>query len=207
MANDDEILRAPIEHRYAGVKVDGVDFAQRLVTVVAVPYEQPALVEYRSELWNELFERGSLDGAVTAPHRVRANRDHNKSRTIGKVNRFWPERPEGLVAEVLIAKTALGDETLALADDDCLSPSVGFGVRPSGQVLDRKTMTRRIKNAYLDHLSFVESPAYIGAQVLSVRDDAASGEAAKLAPIRTPLLDQFAADDVLRWASERLNNQ
>ena len=65
-------------------------------------------------------------------------------------------------------------------------------------------MTRRIKTAYLDHLSFVESPAYVGAQVLSVRDTN-GGEAAKLDPLKTPLLDQFTADEVLRWASERLN--
>lgn len=197
---------APIEHRYAGVKVGDVDFAQRLITVVAVPYGQPAQVEYRSEIWNELFERGAFDAIVAAPHRVRANRDHNKTRTIGKVVKFWPEREEGLVAEVRVAKTPLGDETLALADEDMLSASVGFGVRPSDQILERRTMTRRIKSAYLDHLSFVESPAYEGAQVISVRDTT-GGEAAKLEPIRTPLLDQFTADEVLRWASERLNKQ
>ncbi|GJJ22290.1 HK97 family phage prohead protease [Mycolicibacterium mageritense] len=198
---------APIEHRYAGVTVGEVDFSQRLITVVAVPYEQPALVEYRSELWNELFERGSLDSVAGAPHRVRANRDHNKSRTIGKVTRFWPEREEGLVAEVRVAKTPLGDETLALADDDCLSASVGFGVRPSDQTLDRKTMTRRIKAAYLDHLSFVESPAYVGAQVLSVREDIPSVCAATMDPLLTPNLDRFTEDPILRWASERLNKQ
>lgn len=199
-----ELPAAPLEYRYAGVKIAGVE--ERLITVVAVPYEQPALVEYRSELWNELFERGSLDNVVGAPHRVRANRDHDKSRTVGKVMQFWPDHEEGLVAEVRMAKTPLGDETLALAEDDCLSVSVGFGVRPNDQVLDRRTMTRRIKTAYLDHLSFVESPAYVGAHVLSVRD-ATGGEAAKLEPLRTPLLDQFAADDVLRWASERLNKK
>ncbi|OFB37966.1 hypothetical protein BA059_16860 [Mycolicibacterium sp. (ex Dasyatis americana)] len=198
---------APIEHRYAGVTVGEVDFTQRLITVVAVPYEQPALVEYRSELWHELFERGSLNSVAGAPHRVRANRDHNKSRTIGKVTQFWPDREEGLVAEVRIAKTPLGDETLALADDDCLSASVGFGVRPADQVLDRKTMTRRIKTAYLDHLSFVESPAYVGAQVLSVRDDATAVCAATMDPLRTPNLDQFTEDPILRWATERLNKQ
>lgn len=198
---------APIEHRYAGVTVGEVNFAQRLITVVAVPYEQPALVEYRSELWHELFERGSLDSVANAPHRVRANRDHSKSRTVGKVMQFWPDRDEGLVAEVRMAKTPLGDETLALADDDCLSASVGFGVRPSDQVLDRRTMTRRIKTAYLDHLSFVESPAYVGAQVLSVREDVAPVCAATMDPLRTPILDQFTDDEILRWASERLNRK
>lgn len=200
----------PIEHRYAEVKIGAVDVRERLITVVAVPYEQPALVEYRSELWNELFLRGAFDSLAASPHRadpirtVRANRDHDKGRTVGKVMQFWPEREEGLVAEVRIARTHRGEDTLGLAIDDCLSVSVGFGVLPGGQILDRKTMTRRIKTAYLDHLSFVESPAYVGAQVLSVRD-AAGSEATKLEPLRTPLLDRFTNDDVLRWASERLN--
>ena len=202
---DIAISIALIEHRYQGVRVEGVDFAQRLITVIAVPYEQSTQVEYRSEIWNEIFTRGALDGVAGAPHRVRVNRDHNKTRTVGKVVHFDP-RPEGLVAEVRVAKTSLGDETLALADEDMLSASVGFGVRPSDQSLDRRMMTRRINKAYMDHLSFVESPAYSGAQVLSVRDTG-GGEAAQLAPLRTPNLDQFAADDVLRWASERLNKQ
>lgn len=193
-----------IETREAGVKVDSVDFAQRLITVIAAPYGQPTPVEYRSEVWNELFERGAFDAIASAPHRVRVNRDHNKSRTIGKAVHFWPEREEGLVAEVRIAKTPLGDETLALADEDMLSASVGFGVRLSDQELERRTMTRRIKTAYLDHLSFVESPAYVGARVLSVRDST-GGEAAKLEPFRTPLLDQFMEDPTLLWATERLN--
>jgi len=201
---DGQPIEAPIEHRYAGVTVDNVDFAQRLITVVAVPYEQPTLVEYRQELWNELFERGSLDTVAAAPHRVRANRDHNKSRTVGKAMRFWPDRAEGLVAEVRIAKTPLGDETLALADEDMLSSSIGFGVRMSDQVLDRKTMTRRIKNAYLDHLAFVESPAYVGAQVLSVRGGLVTPDAATLQPVHTPILDELAADPILQWASQRL---
>lgn len=197
---------APIEVRYTGVRVDTVDFAQRLITVIAVPYNQPTQVEYRSEIWNELFERGAFNSVTGAPHRVRVNRDHNKSRTVGKVVQFWPERDEGLVAEVRVARTPLGEETLALADEDMLSASVGFGVRPTDQVLDRRTMTRRIKTAYLDHLSFVESPAYVGAQVLAVRDTD-GGAAAQLAPIRTPVLDEFSADPMLRWAAERLNKQ
>jgi hypothetical protein len=32
-------------------------------------------------------------------------------------------------------------------------------------------MVRRIKKAFVDHLSFVESPSYVGAKVLAVRGD------------------------------------
>ena len=201
----DNPIQVPIiEHRSAGVAVGSVDFAQRLITVIAVPYDQPAKVEYRSEIWDESFMRGSLDGVAAAPHRVRANRSHNADLIVGKATHFWPDRNEGLVGEILIAKTPLGDETLALADGDMISASVGFGVRPQDQLLDRRTMSRRIRKAYLDHIAFVQTPAYDGARVLAVRDTT-GGEAAKLEPIHTPILDQLTTDDVLRWASERLN--
>jgi phage head maturation protease len=88
---------------------------------------------------------------------------------VGKVINFQPSRQEGLVAAVRIAQTTLGDETLTLADEDCLGASVGFAVHGSGQELDRRNKTRRIKKALLDHLSFVPDPAYISAGVLSVR--------------------------------------
>jgi HK97 family phage prohead protease len=201
MTMTDDRPKAPIELRTAGV--DGVDFAQRMITVIAVPYEQAAPVEYRGEVWQELFERGSFTGIEKRPNRVRANRDHNRTRTVGKVVRFFPDREQGLVTEVRIGQTPLGDETLALADEDMLSASIGFGVLPSNQTLDKRSMTRRIKTAYLDHLSFVESPAYEGAQVLSVRGGLELPVPTE--PLVTPNLDQFAADDLMRWALERLS--
>jgi HK97 family phage prohead protease len=197
----DDQTRAPIELRTA--TATNVDFAHRLITVIAVPYEQPAEVPYRGETWKEVFERGSFDGIEKRPNRVRSNRDHDRSRTVGKVVRFHPNRDEGLVAEVRIGQTPLGDETLQLASEDMLSASIGFGVRNSDQVLDRSARERRIRRAYLDHLSFVESPAYDGARVLSVRDGVDSADIA-LSPIpATPGLDQFISDDILRWAAER----
>lgn len=198
--------RAPIENRYATVKVDSVDFAQRIVTVVAVPYESPALVPflYRGEVRQvaEVFSRGSLDDVASAPHRVRVNRDHDKSRTIGKAMQFWPEREEGLVTDIRIAQTLLGDETLALADEDMISVSVGFGVLAKDQVFNPKTMTRRINKAYLDHIAFVESPAYADAKVLSVRKEDSIGGL-----IHTPALDEFMADPYWQWTNKRLNTQ
>lgn len=199
---------APIELRYASVESGGVNIKDRIITVIAVPYDEPTKVEYRSELWDESFMRGSLDTVAAAPHRVRANRGHNKDRTVGKAVAFWPDRQEGCVGEIRIAKTELGDETLALADDDCLSVSVGFGVLPSDQLLDRRSMSRRIRKAYLDHISFVEAPAYPGARVLSVREQAPR-PASQLEPIRTPNLDEALAsvEDILRYTSDRFGGR
>lgn len=185
----EEAPAAPVEFRSSNVA--GVNFAQRVIELIAVPYEEAAPVEYRGEMWQEMFLRHAFDGIEKRPNRVRANRDHDGRRTIGKVVNFWPSRQEGLVAAVRVAQTPLGDETLALADEDCLGASVGFAVRGSDQELDRSTRTRRIKRAFLDHLAFVPDPAYEGAGVLSVRS--ASSPAADLPQLVTPVLDDLLA--------------
>lgn len=186
--------RAPLEYREA--TVIGVDFAHRVIEMVTVPYEEEAMIEYRGEIWRESFMRGSFDGIESRPNRIRANRDHDKSRTVGKALAFYPSRVEGLVGEYRIAQTQLGDETLALANEDMLSASAGFGVPGSGQVLERPY--RRIKKAFLDHVAFVESPAYQGAKVLSVRDEDDRPDAATLPPLVTPNLDE-----ILAWLKSR----
>lgn len=195
-----EQLRALIEFREAAVV--GINFAQRIVETVAVPYEEEAVIEYRGELWRESFDRGSFDGIETRAGRIRANRGHDKNRTVGRAINLFPSRDEGLVGEIRIAPTPLGDETLALADEDMLSLSAGFGVRGSDQVLDRSDPSnlpkRRIKRAFLDHLAFVESPAYAGARVLAVRDDEEPPTGANAPALDTPNLDE-----VLTWMQSR----
>ncbi|HEY7823027.1 MAG TPA: hypothetical protein VIG24_09350, partial [Acidimicrobiia bacterium] len=103
----DEKPRAPIEFREATIA--GVNFAQRIAELIVVPYEEEALVEYRGELWEESFMRGSFDGLEKRPGRVRANRGHDFNRTVGKAIKHWPSRDEGLVSEIRIAPTDLGD--------------------------------------------------------------------------------------------------
>lgn len=190
----DEKPRAPIEFREATVA--DVNFAQRIAELVVVPYEEEALIEYRGEIWEESFLRGAFDGIEKRPNRIRANRDHDKTRTVGKAVNHWPSRDEGLVSEIRIAPTNLGDETLALLEEDMLSASAGFGVRGSDQILDRPK--RIIKRAFLDHIAFVESPAYVGARVLAVREDGEQPNAADLPPLDTPNLNE-----VLDWLKSR----
>lgn len=187
----DEPVKAPIEFRAA--EVAGVNYAQRIIELVSVPYGQEATVEWRGDLWTETFERGSFDGIEKRPNRVRVNRDHDKTRTVGKAIAFHPSRQEGLVTELRIAKTPLGDETLALADEDVLSASVEFAARMRDQVLDKRAMTRRILRAFLSAIAMVPDPAYNGAQVLSVRHDALSPDAGLPGLVETPVLDELAA--------------
>lgn len=189
--------RAPIEWRSA--RMEDVNRKERIITVLAVPYEQRAQVPIDGELWNEMFLYSAFNElGAQARQRFSVNRDHDKHRTVGRVVNYDPQRPEGLVIESRISPTDLGEETLILAGDDALGGSVGFAARRSDCIWDRRTMTRSIKRAYLDHLAFVPDPAYEGAQVLSVRGSGDFGP-----PPITPLIEEFAADPVMQWAAQR----
>lgn len=189
--------KAPIETRSA--TVGDVSFPERRIDVLAVPYGQEATVEYRGELWNESFERGSFDGVERRPNRIKAYRDHDPDPSrgastrglIGRVVSLSPDREDGLMGSVRIAKTPLGDETLTLADEGILGVSVGFAVRGRDQVLDRMTRQRKIRRAFLDHLAFPDNGAYEGAQVVGVRRERA--KAAELPRLETPRLDEVVA--------------
>jgi phage head maturation protease len=173
--------------------VGDVDTEERIIEVIAVPYDEEAVVEYRQQYWKESFERGAFDGIEERPHPIMVNREHVRGSTVGKVLKWWPDRVEGLVAEVLVAETVLGDETLALAKGGMIRASIGFGVRPRDQVLDRQKMTRRIRKAFADHLSLVEAPAYAGTTVLGVRS---AEHEPVLASDLSPIVDRPAVDEL-----------
>lgn len=160
--------RRSVEWRSTATETVAVDRAARIVRVVAVPYEAPAAVPFRGTIWREVFSRGAFDGIQSRTNTtIRVNRDHDRTRTVGKVIQFDPADPRGLIAEIQIARTPLGDETLALAEEDCLSASVAFMVPGGGEQLDHNARLRRIVRATLDHVALVENPAYVGASVLS----------------------------------------
>jgi len=81
---------------------------------------------------------------------------------------------------------------------------VGFVARGGDHVLDRRTMTRRINRAFLDHLSMVPTPAYEGARVLAMRDQGPMVSARDLPRLDTPALDDYLSDPLTQWANERL---
>jgi HK97 family phage prohead protease len=182
-------LRAPIETRSA--TLSGVDVPRRELEVVAVPYGGEAVVEYRGEVWLESFERGSFDGIEGRPNRIKAIRDHDKTKIVGRAISFSPEREEGLVSVIKLAQTPNGDETLALAKEDMIDVSAGFAVRGRDQVFDRAKQTRLIRKAFLDHIAFVADGAYEGARVLDVRKS--RERAASMEPLVTPRLDEVVA--------------
>jgi HK97 family phage prohead protease len=182
-----------------------VDHKQRLIDLIAVPYDQETEVLWRGELWNEVFDRGAFTGIEDHAGRVRVNREHVVGDTVGKVVAFDSSHPDGLMARVKIAQTPRGDETLALAEEDMISASVGYRVKnPSDVSLNKRTRVRRVLKGFLDHLAMVEAPAYVGAGVLAVREES-SGLAVAESPLPpTPMLDELRDDEAFQWAAERL---
>ena len=184
----------PVEHRAA--EVADVDYAERVVTFIAVPWDQETVVPGPGGTpIREVFERGAFDGIETRhpDNPVTINRDHDPKRVVGKAVSFDPTDERGLIVKAHISRTPLGDETLQLADDRVLRASIGFSARRSDAPLIAGL--RRVRRAFLDHVGLLPDPAYIGSLVLDVRQDA-QGE-----PAVTPNLDavlEMLGDDFRR---------
>jgi HK97 family phage prohead protease len=149
-----------------------VDTRQRLITLLAVPWDQEAEVPWRGEMWNEVFRRGAFNGLEDHVGRVRVNREHKVGDTVGRLVFADPKAEDGLITRAKIAASTRGDDTLALAEDDAISPSVGYRIHDPADInINRRTKFREVVKAFLDHLSLVEQPAFAGAHVLEVRED------------------------------------
>ncbi len=183
-----------------------VNKRQRLIDLIVVPWNQEAEVPWRGEMWRETFERGAFDGIEDHAGRVRVNREHNKGDTVGRAVSLDPQAAEGLIGRLKTANTPRGYDTLELAADDMLSASGGFYTKTTTDYqLNRRQMTRRVVRAFLDHIALVESPAYVGARVLAVREDQSGLTIAETPFPPTPMLDDFQNDEIFTWARQRAN--
>lgn len=155
----------------------------RTITLLAIPYNRET-----DRVWDFEFDRekvlpGAFDGIEQRSGHVTANREHRGERTIGKVSRFDAADARGLVVDMAISRTPLGDESLELAADDVLRGSVGMIVRRSDATIKDRLRTIRRVDA-LDHVALVPSPAYLETEVLGIR------ERTPREPIATPNLDE-----------------
>jgi HK97 family phage prohead protease len=190
---DAELVELETDDRPAGelwirtAQLVDVSFADRTIELIVIPYDTPTLVGYNGRMVHETVRRGSFDGIERRANRVRVNREHERMQTVGRAVAFHPSRDEGLVSEVKIARTPLGDETLELAADGCLDASAGFLPMAGGmRWLERSAY--EVTKAWLGHIAMTSEPAYEGARVLSVRS--ADGDPPLSA---TPNLDQWRA--------------
>jgi HK97 family phage prohead protease len=173
------------ELRYRSAETIGVSFPKRTIELIVTPYEREALVPFNGRMVTEVFSPGAYEGIQRRANRIRVNRDHMAERTVGRAIALHPTREEGLVAELRIAQTELGDETLQLAEEDCLDASAGYLPMPGGEKWETRNRVR-ITKAWLGHIALVPEPAYEDARVLSVRS-AATGQDGEREP--TPNLD------------------
>jgi len=137
----------------------------RTIELIVTPYDTPARVPYEGRMVSESFAPTAFDGIERQGNRIRANRDHDERRTVGVATRLDPRDRRGLLAEIQIARTPLGDESLALAAADCLDASAAF--RPLDmQWRGRSAYT--VTRAWLGHIALTPDPAYVDARVLAV---------------------------------------
>ncbi|RPJ62841.1 MAG: hypothetical protein EHM24_25385 [Acidobacteria bacterium] len=182
----------PMEMRAAAADVS-VAFAERLVTIVAVPYETPSPLYVRGEWITETVDRGAFRGVEHRARKVRVNRGHDEERTVGVARKLDPYDERGLMATLRISQGPTGDETLGLCADGALDASVGFAPAINGGEIWTENRThRRIMRAFLGHIALVPNPVYDTANVLDVRAVAAP-PAGPLPESDTPRLSEVLA--------------
>jgi uncharacterized protein len=142
-----------------------------------LPWGVEARVVDRGRLVTEVFERGAFEG--TDPARVPLTATHPRDAgtlPIG-VTIELEERSDAAYGSWRVSDTLIGNEVLALARDGVpLGLSVGFVELPGGSrwSADRQRVTRT--RAALDHIAVVRTPAYAGAGVAGVREQAARAD-------------------------------
>jgi HK97 family phage prohead protease len=157
-----------IEYR-AVAHLDVTSFAKRQIELVVMPYETEAQVVHKGRLVREIVSRGAFEGLDAAHRRIMVNRGHVIDNVVGKAIAFHPSREDGLVAELQIARTPVGDETLQLAHEGLLDASAGFGVPDGGETWPERGL-RRLNRLWLDHIAMTPDPVYKTANVLAVRE-------------------------------------
>jgi HK97 family phage prohead protease len=169
-----------IEYRTASTLE--VRHAQRIIELIAVPYNETTAVQRRGKWITESFDPDAFSGVSGD---ITVNRAHDLERPLGRVHKLHPSDPRGLRSEMRISRTAEGDDVLELAEDGLLSASVGFIPLGERWSIDRSAVT--VTRARLAHIALTGDPAYMGAKVLAVRS---AQEKATERPL-TPNLDRI----------------
>lgn len=190
-------------HRAAG-EISDVRFPDRLIEVVAHPYNSEAVVMWKGgRMVGETCERGAYAGIERRTDRIKVNRDHDLLRTVGRAHLLDADNERGLITTLRISRTPLGDETLELAADGALDASVAYKPLPGGEHWSRDRSRVRLTRCWLGHIALVPEPAYEDANVLSVRqqEDGMTALVTRVVaamsgppePVPTPRIDETLA--------------
>jgi phage head maturation protease len=168
---------------------------ERIIDLIAVPYDEDARVPWRGRFITESVAPGAFAGVDRGP--ITVNMAHDRERPVGRTVGVHPNDNRGLRLELRVAKTHTGDEALELADEELLGASVSMGpIMPGGEHYLDGGRRRRITKAFVDHVALTGDRAYTGAKVLAVRSSA-EAEAGHLERVSTPLLDAILAEQRL----------
>ena len=171
-----------------------VRYAERIITALAVPYDTPSEVTDSYGHYIERIARGAFGDVERRTERVKVLRDHDVQRAVGRAVQLDSKSERGLLAQLRIARTPLGDESLALADDGVLDLSICARPLQGGDRWNSDASEVVRSSLWLEEISLVPLPAYDDARVLAVRS-AAEPEA-----VGTPNLDS-----VRGWLAQQLD--
>lgn len=165
------------------------DYEQRLIELIAVPYDEWATVEVEGRTVAESFAPGAFDRleAQEDKPRFKVYREHRMAADedwLGRVIRAEPDDPRGLVLDVKMRRSPEAEQALIDSVDGMYAASVGFSAYPHNQEWSRDRSRRRIIKAYFDHVALTATPAYAGAGILAVRSTVSA----------TPNLDRVLAE-------------
>jgi HK97 family phage prohead protease len=163
---------------------------KREIDVLAVPYDvETQIYEQDGSKYRESIAPGAFANVAARADRVRVFRDHRPDRVVGKCRTIDGDRTDGLHATLIIGRTELGNETLALAAEGMLDVSIGFSPR-TDQWSPGRTAVRRT-SCWLHELSMVPLPAYETANVLAVREQIIEASTPSPPKTATPYLDEL----------------
>lgn len=156
------------------------------------------------DLGGDVVAAGAFSKTVSErKDRILVLRDHDPKRIVGRPV-VLEEDSTGLYTKSIIAKTPLGDETLQLVAEGCLSGmSIGYDPAPSGvsyEAVDGK-QTRVLREVKLYEYSFVPFPMNEDARVTSVKS---MTDIVQLLAAMTTARDLLTAQPVLGRAEKRL---
>lgn len=179
----------PIELRAA--PIEGVSYPERTMSLVAVPYDEWAVVEYRGRLIEESFAPGAFGAIRNRARKFLVNMEHDEERWVGTVLDLDAANETGLRARLHIRRTPEGDQALTDAADGFLGASIGFAAADRDITWETRDR-RRVRKAYLGHIALTGTPAYVGGEVLEVR--ALRPTVVPPSTSTTPILDAVLAD-------------
>lgn len=138
----------------------------RYIEGICVPYGR---VTHRVGPVPEVFERGAFAELLEAQPKVKVkltDYNHSRQRVPVGYSEAFEDRPGGLWSRFRVNNTPEGDSAVANAREGVYQGlSVGFIARKH----EMRDGVRHVTSARLDHVSLVEDPAYLEAEILAVR--------------------------------------